>query len=403
MPAIRPSSDNQQLRLRALLFVSTLTASVFAQEMDTAYVPFIVNADAVVRIVQGSAVFEKTVAADKEDTLIITVAKGSFTSISHGARTLLSAPELISGSHGRISLNLPMHSYKTADISIYSLNGKRILRTKAKASEVAKNISHPNLVAGVYFLSVKSANGSSFSNRFTHRGGSLNINVAFGDVNFSTGSPATAANAAFQSSYWTITVLAPEHTDSSYTLNLNAGTNTLQTITLYPNSIIKLPNRPLTQNELDAWIARYGAMGGPSEFELEVVRLINAERAAAGAAALTINPPLMMAARFKSQNMADLDYFSHTSPIYATNPGDYSPGVIARMFGGTGSPSENIAWSGSATPASIVTMWMNSEGHRNNNLNANSRTIGIGAYSVQIIGSNNRPTTRTYVTANFGR
>lgn len=167
--------------------------------------------------------------------------------------------------------------------------------------------------------------------------------------------------------------------------------------------ITKLPNRPLTQKELDAWIARYNALGGPTEFELEAVRLINVERTNVGRTALTINPPLMMAARFKSQNMADLGYFSHTSPIYATNPNDYSPGIISEMFGGTRTPSENIARSGSATPASIVNMWMNSEGHRNNILNANSRTIGIGAYSIETIGSNNRPRTETFVTANFGR
>lgn len=47
----------------------------------------------------------------------------------------------------------------TAGISLYSLNGKRVLRTKADASKGAKNISSPNLVAGVYLLSVKGVNG----------------------------------------------------------------------------------------------------------------------------------------------------------------------------------------------------------------------------------------------------
>jgi uncharacterized protein YkwD len=167
--------------------------------------------------------------------------------------------------------------------------------------------------------------------------------------------------------------------------------------------ITNLPNRPLTQKELNAWIARYSAQGGPSEFELEVVRLINVERADAGRAALTIDPALMMATRFKSQNMADLGYFSHTSPIYAANEGDYSPGIIARMFGAAGNPSENIAQSSNATPASIVNMWMNSAGHKANILNANSKTIGIGAYSIETVGSNNKPRTNTFVTANFGR
>ncbi|MCL2688516.1 MAG: CAP domain-containing protein [Chitinispirillia bacterium] len=378
------------------------TANIYAQEMDTAYVPFIVNVDAAVTVQQGTTVFEKEVEANKADTLIITIAKGSLASVLDGARMQINTPALMSGSHGKISLNLPIHSYKNADISLYSLSGKRILRTKANASEVHRNISHPNLMAGVYLLSVKSASGQSLSNRLTHRGGNLNINVMFGgSENFSTGSPMTAANTA--STGWTITVSAAEHADSSYTLNLNLGSNSLQSITLYPNSIMKLPNRPLTQTELNAWIARYGVMGGPSEFELEVVRLINIERTSAGRTALEIDIPLMMATRFKSQNMADLEYFSHTSPIYAANSGDYSPGIISQMFGGTRTPSENIARSSNATPASIVNMWMNSEGHRNNILNANSRTIGAGAYSVETIGSNNRPRTETFVTTNFGR
>ena len=170
----------------------------------------------------------------------------------------------------------------------------------------------------------------------------------------------------------------------------------------YDDVITNLPNRPLTPAELNAWIARYNATGGPSEFELEVVRLINAERAAAGVAALTIGTPLMMASRFKSQNMADLGYFSHTSPIYATNPNDYSPGIIAQMFGGPRTPSENIARATNTTPAAIVNMWMNSEGHRNNILSASSRSIGAGAHSIVTV-SGNRTTTNTFVTTNFSR
>jgi len=167
-------------------------------------------------------------------------------------------------------------------------------------------------------------------------------------------------------------------------------------------AITNLPNRPLTQDELNAWTAHYNAAGGASAFELEVIRLINAERTTRGGTALTIDPALMMATRFKSQNMANLGYFSHTSPIYATNPNDYSPGIIAQMFGGPRTPSENIAQSGNATPESIITMWMNSEGHRNNILNTNSRTIGAGAYSVETV-SGNRTRTNTFVTTNFGR
>ncbi|MDR2728474.1 MAG: hypothetical protein LBB56_05020, partial [Chitinispirillales bacterium] len=141
------------IAFKALLLASVFTSGVFAQELDTAYVPFIVNVNAAVKAQGvGETNSPMSVTANKPDTLIITVAKGGFTSILNGAQTRTNTPTLMSGSNGKISLNLPGQSYKNAEISLYSLNGKRILRAKANASEAAKNISRPNLVAGVYML-----------------------------------------------------------------------------------------------------------------------------------------------------------------------------------------------------------------------------------------------------------
>jgi len=224
--------------LAALAFM--MPVSVFAQEQDTAFVPFLVNVDAKVKATLGTAVFEMSVEADKVDTLKIIVEKGSLTSISR--QTIMhqkNTPALISDSRGKVSLNLPAHSYKEADISLYSLNGKRILRTKADASQTHKNISHQNLVAGVYLLSVKGANGQSFSNRLTHRGGNFNINVAFGNEDILTASPGAVANAALNN--WTIIISAAEigYADSSYTFSLRQGVNDLQAITLRDKDIVE--------------------------------------------------------------------------------------------------------------------------------------------------------------------
>ena len=216
------------------VFASAFAVSVIAQEMDTAYVPFVVNVDAEIFAVgEGVIVPPIHVTANKPDTLIITVAKGGFASILNGARTRMNTPALMSGSHGKISLNLPSQSYKKADISLYSINGKRILRGRADASRAVKNISRPNLVAGVYLLSVKGTSGNSFSSRLTHRGGSLDISVAFGvSENNLTGNPVAMAKAAAESDGWTITVSANGYRDSSYTLNVLKGDNELQTIIL---------------------------------------------------------------------------------------------------------------------------------------------------------------------------
>ena len=107
-------------------------------------------------------------------------------------------------------------------------------------------------------------------------------------------------------------------------------------------------------------------------YEREVVRLVNAERAKNGLAPLTENWELSRVARYKSQDMADRHYFSHTSPTYG------SPFDMMRAFGlSYRAAGENIAY-GQRTPQAVVTAWMNSSGHRANILNANYTQIGVG-------------------------
>lgn len=107
-------------------------------------------------------------------------------------------------------------------------------------------------------------------------------------------------------------------------------------------------------------------------FELEVVRLVNEIRVQNGLSALTYDWELSRVARYKSQDMKDNNYFSHTSPIYG------SPFQMMKSFGiAYRSAGENIA-RGYATPQSVVDGWMNSSGHRANILNASFTRIGVG-------------------------
>ena len=81
-------------------------------------------------------------------------------------------------------------------------------------------------------------------------------------------------------------------------------------------------------------------------------------------------------ARYKSQDMADNRYFSHTSPTYG------SPFQMIKAFGlSYRTAGENIAM-GYSTPQAVVDGWMNSSGHRANILNASYTQIGVG-YVVQ--------------------
>ncbi|WP_431028967.1 CAP domain-containing protein [Lysinibacillus sp. LZ02] len=106
--------------------------------------------------------------------------------------------------------------------------------------------------------------------------------------------------------------------------------------------------------------------------EEEVVRLVNVERAKEGLAPLSIDWELSRVAKYKSQDMHDKNYFSHTSPTYG------SPFDMMKQFGiSYNSAGENIA-KGQTSATQVVNDWMNSPGHRANIMNTSYTHIGIG-------------------------
>jgi uncharacterized protein YkwD len=147
-------------------------------------------------------------------------------------------------------------------------------------------------------------------------------------------------------------------------------------------------SQKMTEIELETWIDEYWELGGINTYEIEVVRLINIEREKAGLSPLALSPKLSMAARFHSQEMADLQYFNHISPIYgrATNR--------ANMFGHENEQewvfgvSENLHGA-AISPERAVQNWMNSPGHRRAILNPNTLSIGVGATRTNEHGSGN--------------
>jgi len=115
-------------------------------------------------------------------------------------------------------------------------------------------------------------------------------------------------------------------------------------------------------------------------FEKEVIRLVNVERAKYGLKPLAENWELSRVARYKSNDMADRRYFSHTSPTYG------SPFTMMKNFGiRYTSAGENIAM-GQKSAAEVMNGWMNSSGHRQNILNPNYTQIGVG-YAVNSKGT----------------
>ena len=109
-----------------------------------------------------------------------------------------------------------------------------------------------------------------------------------------------------------------------------------------------------------------------TSYEQEVVRLVNIERNKQGIKSLTSDWQLSRVARYKSQDMKDKGYFSHTSPTYG------SPFEMMKSFGiSYRTAGENIA-KGQRTPSEVVNAWMNSSGHRANILNSSFTKIGVG-------------------------
>ncbi|KOX14402.1 Allergen V5/Tpx-1 family protein [Micromonospora sp. NRRL B-16802] len=118
-----------------------------------------------------------------------------------------------------------------------------------------------------------------------------------------------------------------------------------------------------------------GTAGTVSAQAREVVDLVNAERAKAGCKALSIDDKLMTAAQRHSQDQADHKNMSHTGSD-GSNPGVRLDrvGYAWRTYG------ENVAWN-QQTPASVMSAWMNSTGHRKNILNCAFTEIGVGIAS----------------------
>lgn len=109
-----------------------------------------------------------------------------------------------------------------------------------------------------------------------------------------------------------------------------------------------------------------------SDIEREVTQLVNVIRAENGLGALTIDETLSQTARAKAVDMAQNNYFSHTSPTYG------SPFDMMKQFGvDYNTAGEDIA-KGYSTAQAVVDGWMNSPGHRANILNASFTRTGVG-------------------------
>ena len=139
----------------------------------------------------------------------------------------------------------------------------------------------------------------------------------------------------------------------------NANPQVVNPELIYPGQLLNIPTS-------DSLI---------SEYESEVIKLVNEIRQKNGLKPLTADWQLSRVARYKSQDMKENNYFSHNSPVYGT------PFEMMKSFGiSYKTAGENIA-KGQRTPKAVVDSWMNSSGHRANILNKSYKKIGVGYVS----------------------
>lgn len=126
----------------------------------------------------------------------------------------------------------------------------------------------------------------------------------------------------------------------------------------------------VTSGTQNAAVVYNSGMNGQIEapdFAVQVLRLVNAERAKVGARPLRLSRDLMNAAGIRAEEISR--HFAHVRP-----DGSSCFTVLRdrnRLLG------ENIG-AGVSTAGAAVDMWMHSEGHRSNILNKNYTELGIG-------------------------
>lgn len=222
------------ITIKALFVATVFAASAFSQETITADIPVTVNANATVTITPPADLTDAkgataNVSANIAHTLTIVLSGGNV-SVLDRTQMRTYAPATVKYSHGNIALGLNSQSFNNATISLYTVNGKLVLRGKAEVSKnTSRNISRDNVAAGVYLLRVLGANGNAYTTRLSHVGGRLNINATFHGDDLSL---RKRTDAASDYGVWTITATATGYKDTSYQFSPISGINKTQDITL---------------------------------------------------------------------------------------------------------------------------------------------------------------------------
>jgi uncharacterized YkwD family protein len=132
-------------------------------------------------------------------------------------------------------------------------------------------------------------------------------------------------------------------------------------------------NRPEPEPEPKPAPSASGNGSSANQKEQQMISAVNEARRNAGLAELTVSSQLITAARAKSRDMADNNYFSHQSPVY----GDLA-GLMKRFGISYRAAGENLAMNSNGSVSAAHNSLMGSAGHRANILSNKYTHIGIG-------------------------
>jgi uncharacterized protein YkwD len=117
---------------------------------------------------------------------------------------------------------------------------------------------------------------------------------------------------------------------------------------------------------------------GRAASEAALTALTNQSRGSAGLGSLRVDPELVALARWRSQDMAERDYFSHRIPPHGSRVFDrlQDRGYCFRVAG------ENIGWlaGGAGAAADIQRRFLESETHRDVIMGSAWDVVGVGSY-----------------------
>ena len=137
------------------------------------------------------------------------------------------------------------------------------------------------------------------------------------------------------------------------------------------------PVRPVsTTDTLAAEFPDCDLPADAADLRSEILRLVNVERAAAGAPPVTYNATLEGQAERYACEMIQYEFFDHVDPVTGSTLRERAAesGYDYWVLG------ENLA-AGQPTPARAMSDWMNSPSHRANILDARFTEVGVGVRS----------------------